>query len=107
VVINESRLSKALTYLAEHDEPCAHLHAAMERAEFKAKAVRDAVFMRLEGTVAERTAQAGASEEYEKAMELYFQFLGTYEAMKNKRATEGVVVDVWRSLNSSRNKGNL
>jgi hypothetical protein len=37
----------------------------------------------------------------------YFTALQEFLAMKNKRSTESIVVDVWRSLNSSRNKGNI
>jgi hypothetical protein len=106
-MINEERLSKALRYLAETDEECARLKTNMERFEFKAKAVKDAIFMRLEGSVADRNAQAGASDDYNDAMETYFGALHEHEAMRNKRSTESIVVDVWRSLNSSRNKGNL
>ena len=106
-MIDEKRLSKALTYMAETDEPCAELKADMERAEFMAKATKDAIFMRLDGTVAERAAQAGSHEEYAGAMGVYFGNLKRFEAMRNKRQTESLIVDVWRSLNSSRNKGNL
>ena len=107
MTITTERMEKALSYLAETDETCAQLRADMERSEFKAKAIRDALFMRLTGTVAERTAQAGASEEYETAMGRYFDYLSAWEHVKNKRQTESIVVEAWRSLNSSRNKGNL
>jgi hypothetical protein len=107
-MISEKRLGEALTYLAETDERAAILQTEMERAEFKAKAVKDAIFIHLKGeTVAERTALAGSSPEYREAMALYFESAQEYQAMRNKRSTESIVVDVWRSLNSSRNKGNL
>lgn len=106
-MINEQRLSKALTYLAETDEPCAELKTDVERYEFMAKASKDVIFLRIEGTIAERTAKAGTSDEYAHAMSAYFDALKKYEAMRNKRQTETIVVEVWRSLNSSRNKGNL
>lgn len=102
VTISDDRMSKALTYLAETDEPCAILRADMERAEFKAKATKDALFMRLVGTVAERTAQAGASEEYSIAQNAYFDLLKSFEAMRNKRSTEAIVVEAWRSVNANR-----
>ena len=107
MTITTERMEAALQYLSETDEACAQLRADMERAEWKAKAIRDALFMRLTGTVAERTAQAGASEEYETAMNRYFDYLAAWEHVKNKRQTEAIVVEAWRSLNSSRNKGNL
>ena len=106
-MIDESRLHKALTYLATTDEPCATLKTDMERAEFKAKATKDAMFKRLDGSVADRTAEAGASPEYGAAMEAYFSRLAEYEAMRNKRGTEAIVVEVWRSLNAARRHGNV
>jgi Asp/Glu/hydantoin racemase len=107
VLIDERRLQKALTYLAETDEPAAALRADVERAEFKAKAVRDAVFLAMTGTVAERTSLAGTNKEYTAAMNDYFEALRVSDAMKNKRSTETIVIEAWRSLNSGRNKGNI
>ena len=106
-MINEERLTKALRYLAETDEPCATAKADMERAKFRAEAVRDAVFTRLDGSVADRAAQAKGSGEYAEAMNAYFTLLAEFEAMRNKRSTESIVVDVWRSLNASRRVGNV
>ena len=106
-MIDETRLHKALTYLATTDEPCAEAKAEMERAEFRAKAVKDAMFKRLDGSVADRQAAAGSSQEYDAAMEQYFDALKQYEAMRNKRSTEAIVVETWRSLNAARRQGNV
>jgi hypothetical protein len=106
-MINEARLSKALTYLAESDATIAEFQTTVERLEYRAKAIRDARFLLEEGSVAERTAKAGTHPDYEIAMNGYFTALQEFLAMKNKRSTESIVVDVWRSLNSSRNKGNI
>jgi hypothetical protein len=103
--ITQDRMEDALAHLSETDGPCAELRSNMERAEYKAKAIRDAIFLREEGTVAERSAKAGASTDYEKAMNLYFDYLRLYEAMRNKRQTEGIVIDTWRSLNANRRQG--
>ena len=105
MTITTERMEKALSYLAETDETCANLRADMERAEFKAKAIRDALFMRLTGTVAERTAQAGEKAEYHEAMNRYFGFVSAYESVKNKRSTEAIVCECWRSLNANRRQG--
>lgn len=106
-MINEDRLHKALTYLATTDEACAEARAGMERAEFKAKAIKDAMFRRLEGSVADRQAEAGSSDEYATAMNMYFKLLEHYEALRNKRATEAIVIETWRSINASRRQGNV
>lgn len=101
-MITQDRMEKALTYLAETDEPCAVLKSDMERAEYKAKAMRDAVFLREAGTVAERTAKAGTHDDYAHAMGVYFDFVKLYEATRNKRQTEAIVIETWRSLNANR-----
>jgi len=106
-LISEDRLQKALTYLANTDESCAELKTETERREFKAKAIRDAIFKRLDGSVADRQAKAGSSDEYGEAMEAYFEAMQQHEAMKNKRATEVILIEVWRSLNASRRAGNV
>lgn len=107
MLISETRLQKALEYLATTDEPAAGLRADVERAEFKAKGVKDAVFLTCEGSVAERQAIAGTNKEYTASMNEYFEALRVSDAMRNKRATESIVIDTWRSLNSGRNKGNI
>jgi hypothetical protein len=107
MLISEARLQKALIFLSETDEPAAALRADAERAEFKAKAIKDAVFLASEGTVAERMAIAGKCEQFATAMDEYFAALRASDAMRNKRSTESIVIDCWRSLNSGRNKGNI
>ncbi len=101
-MITKERMEEALMFLSSTDEECADLRAKMERAEYKARAVRDAVFRHVEGTVADRTAQAGCSDEYMTAMNEYFDLLRMYEAMRNRRATETIVIEAWRSINANR-----
>lgn len=107
MLISDERLEKALKKLAATDELSADLHMKAERAEFRAKAVKDAIFLRSEGNVAERQAIAGTSPDHTQAMDDYFEALRAYDQIKNERAREVLVIDIWRSLNSARNKGLL
>jgi len=107
VLVTDEILEAALKRLAATDDLSAELHTKVERAEFKAKAVKDAAFMRHEGSVAERQALAGTSADYTIAMDEYFAALQAHEALRNERARKVIVIDVWRSLNSARNKGLL
>lgn len=108
MTISIERMEKALVYLAETDELAATLKADTERSEYKARAIKDAVFRRLsDGGVADRQALAGSSEEYAAAMEAYFVALARSEHVRNKRSTESVVIEVWRTLESSRRKGTI
>lgn len=106
-MIDDTRLGQALTYLATTDEKAAERRTQMERAEFKAKAIKDAIFKRLDGSVADRQAEAGASVEYAAAMDEYFAALSQYEAMRNKRLTEAIVIDTWRTIQANQRKGNI
>lgn len=105
--ITEERAEKSVRFLVETDEEAAALKTETKRLEFKARAIRDAIFLRAEGSVAERTAYAGASDEYRAAMDDHFSCMHRDEAMTNKRKTEALVVDFWRSVNTNRRMGNV
>jgi uncharacterized protein (UPF0335 family) len=105
MLISTERLEQALAKLADTDGPVADLHAEVERSEYRAKAVRDAIFLRSEGSVAERNAISGTHPEYSAAMEKYFAALAKHETMKNERSREDIVIQVWRSFSSARTKG--
>lgn len=104
-MITDDRAQKALVYLAETDEPCAEAKANAERMEFKAKAIRQALFLHNTGTVAERQAQAETNQDYIESMDEYFSALKEWSHMMNKRDTERIVVDVWRTIQSNRRIG--
>ena len=106
-MISKDRMEHSLRYLAETDEKFAYHKSHVARTEHKAKAIKQAMFLRHSGTVAERQALAEDSEEYKGALDNYFEALREFEHMKNKRQTECIVIDVWRSLNSARNKGQV
>ena len=106
-MISKDRMEMSLKYLAETDEKCAQLKTLSEREKLKAKAIWGAVASRASGTVLEREASAENHEDYQSAMAAHFNALTEFEAMRNKRATESIVIDVWRSLNAARNKGQI
>ena len=100
--VTQERMEDALQFLSDTDERCATLRSDMERAEFKAKRTKSAVFQISAGSVAERNALADTHAETEAAYEQYFQAMRNYHAMSNRRATEVIVVETWRSLNANR-----
>lgn len=104
-MISDERAGKALTYLAETDGPCAEAKANMERMEYKAKAVKQAVFQISSGNVAERTAAAETSSDYQQALEAYFAAVKDYGHIANKRETERIVMDTWRTIQANRRQG--
>lgn len=105
-MISEERAEKALRYLVDTDEPCALAKAEMERAEYGWKATREAVFTHAEGTVAERQAIAATHHATKESHERYCAAVALYAKMANKRETERIVLDVYRTLCANRRMGN-
>ena len=103
--LTEERMEQALSFLAGTDIECAEKLADMERLEFKAKSMKAAAFLHLTGTVAEREASATVAPDVLKAYGDYFAAIRAYNAVKNQRSTESIVVDAWRSVNSNRRMG--
>jgi hypothetical protein len=104
-MISEERAEKALRYLVDTDEPCALAKAEMERAEYGWKATREAVFTHAEGTVAERQAIAATHHATKEAHERYCAAVALYSKMANKRDTEKIVLDMFRTLSANRRMG--
>jgi len=106
-VISDERCEKALRYLATSDEQAAELKADVDRSEFKAKSLKGAGFLHLEGTVADRDAGSLQLPEVQAAYEDHFKAIRAYSAIANKRALEVLVVEVWRSVGANRRVGNV
>jgi hypothetical protein len=104
-MISDDRAEKALRYLAETDEACAAAKAEMERADYRAKVMRQTVFLHETGTVAERNAKAETHPSVMEASEVYFAAIKAYGAIANKRSTEAIVMDTWRTISANRRKG--
>jgi hypothetical protein len=108
VRITDERAEKSLRYLAETDESCAELRAATETAEAHAKAIRNAIYLHSgKSTVADRQAEADSSPQYADALKSYFDALKEWDAVKNKRQTECIVIECWRSIQANQRKGNV
>ena len=105
--INQSLMEKALHYLGETDEVYAEAKGALEELEVKRKRYRGRAFTLSEGTVAERTALA---EDKQSVIEADFEWIAqvkVFETLKQKRARAILTIDVWRTLEASRRRGNV
>ncbi len=107
--ISSDRLQKALTYLAETDQPFANARGFMEGMSKQEKTVLGMIFLEKTGNNQEREYQARTSNEYEEWRTKYQNAVCDYELYRNKRITETLVVEVWRSLGANRRQagGNL
>lgn len=107
-MISPDRLQKALTYLAETDEPCARARSLMMGLEKQEKTVLAMQFLGVtSGTVEERKAKAQATPQYQNWRETYEAAVLDFELYRNKRTTEELIVEVWRSVNANRRHGNV
>ena len=104
-MISQQRLEKALTYLAETDEEVAQAKGEILRLENLIKRVNYRLFLSASGSVEARKAEAGKSEETARLEEELVSAVVKYESLKAKRDTEAGIIEVWRSLESSRRKG--
>lgn len=107
MIVSEERMEKSLRYLAETDQEEANLKGEVARSEAKWKAKRDIVFRHLDGTVADRTAEANTHPDVLVALEEHHSAITNHAAVYNKRKTEMIIIDVWRSENASRRIGNI
>lgn len=106
-MISEDRLQKALTYLAETDQPSAESKARVKALEQRRKTVKGLAFLGSSGTMAEKEAKAYASQEYQDIVNEYENAVADAELYANKRKTEELIIEVWRSINAGRRKGNI
>lgn len=105
-MVNEPQMEAALAYLAESDLEFAHAKTALMRAEFMEECAEDMVFLSLtEGTVEEKKRRANVSDEHKKSQEDVFTASTHFEKLKARRARAMIVIEVWRSINSSRKAG--
>ena len=104
-MISDDRMEKSLKYLAESDIEFAELKVDVERKDFIADQTKAAVLLTADGTVPEKQAKALNSIEHVKAKTAYFDAKLAAMAMGNKRKTQELIFEAWRSLNSNRRAG--
>lgn len=106
-MISNDRLQKALTYLAETDEPAAKAKALLVGLDETTKTVRAQVFLKSSGTNGEREACAYDSKDYREHVKKVENATMDYELYRNKRLTESLIVEVWRTVSANQRKGNI
>ena len=106
-MISDDRLQKALTYLAETDSTCAELKTDVERQNFKLKQIKASFFQCSEGNIEQRKASAETSDPVQDQVVNYLDSLQLYESMHNKRKTEQLIIDLYRTESANRRQGNI
>lgn len=106
-MITDDRLQRALHYLAETDSPAAEMKADVARKEYLCKLARSRGFLSASGSVELRKAEAEVSKGVQDAEQDLADSIVAFEKVKAKRATEELIVEVWRSLSANRRAGNI
>ncbi len=100
--LNDERVERALKHLATTDHALANAKKGMMSLEYAAKLAEHAVYLVTEGTAQERKATAESSTTAQ-----YFDAVAAYEQCRAKREYEWLVVDLYRTVESSRRQGNI
>ena len=108
IVVKDERMMQALKYLAETDEPAAAAKALMVGLEEQKRTVISIAMLDSKEKAANmKEVDARTSSEYIAWAGDYKKSVYEYETLRNKRITEALIVDAWRSCNSNKKKGNV
>ena len=106
-MISEDRVEKAVEFIRDNADVLGGLVGRCKGLEQERKVVRGKQFLTATGTVAEREAKAESSKEYEVIVEEIENAWCDKTTIETKMKAAELTVDVWRSQNSSRNKGHV
>ena len=101
------RAQKSIRYLAETDEPAAKARSLKDGLEDQKKTILATEFLKHQGSQGERAKLAEASEIYKQHLQKLEFAIYDYELYRNKRMTESLVIEMWRSENANRRNGNV
>lgn len=106
-LVTDDKAGTALQYLSDTDDECARLHALVKAKEKEEKVVIAMGFDAKEGSAEARRQAAHHTTEYRTWLEQYETALVDYQIMKFKRERNILACELWRSVNSNRNRGNV
>ena len=108
-MITETRLENALKFLSETDEKSAEASANVKYLDRLLKR-KKALFITGEASLKSVSAKEQAfyaSDTYQKAIDELFQAEVKASTLENKRDKEGLIIDLFRTLEASRRKNNV
>jgi len=103
--LSDEKAEAALEYLVSTDETAAEAKAAVARAEYKLKRMEATVYAITTGTVGERKAAIDTNEWVLAAQDEHIEAITAFNTIANKRTTQALVIEVWRSVQANRRKG--
>ena len=108
-MISEQRLEKALSFLAETDETNAEANANVKYLD---RLLKRKKALHITGNTEDKSISAKeqsyyASNIYKTAVEEIFTAEVKASTLENKRDKEGLIIDLFRTLEASRRKNNI
>ena len=108
-MISEQRLEKALSFLAETDETNAEANANVKYLD---RLLKRKKALHITGNTEDKSISAKeqsyyASTIYKTAVEEIFTAEVKASTLQNKRDKEGLIIDLFRTLEASRRKNNI
>lgn len=109
-MIEIKRRDQAFQYLTSTDETAARAKSYMVGLDKQEKTIIGLEVLKYKGkerSVAEKDALARSSEAYKEWRAKYEDAVFEFELFRNKRSSETLVIDCWRSENANRRSGNI
>jgi len=106
-MIDENKVETCIHYLADTEDAFGKAKARMKISEPLKKTAKARAYLKAEGTQGEREQKAYISDEYIEAVNEIYEATMDYEIINKKRERAELTIEVWRSLNSARKKGNI
>ena len=98
-MISDERAEKALKYLVETDESCALAQSHWEALH--------QLRHQAEGYSVKEKSQNTADGTFSAFIDKVQEARNNYLRMKNKRNTEALVIEAWRTVNANKRRGNI
>ena len=108
-MITEKRLEYALKFLSETDEQNAEANANVKYLDrlLKRKKALHITGNSVDKSISAKEQTYYASDTYKNAVEELFQAEVKASTLENKRDKEGLIIDLFRTLEASRRKNNI
>ena len=108
-MITEKRLENALSFLSETDEENAKANAQVKYLDrlLKRKKALHNTGNTIDKSIAAKEQAYYGSDTYQEAIQELFNAEVKASTLENKRDKEGLVIDLFRTLEASRRKNNI
>ena len=105
--LDEDDISTAYQMLSDTDRTHGILASEVKHLAEAMKQAKARVFLQSDGSMAERTEKAIASDSYDIAVKKWIQAYKEFTIMDNERNTQARILDMFQTLSANRRKGML